>query len=43
MARDLQVIWVKREREGDRTTQIRLNSKQNSFSAIIPRYPIAHL
>jgi hypothetical protein len=40
MARDVEVIWVKREREyfcaGDWTTQIRLNAKENFFSAVIP-------
>jgi len=40
MAKDMQVIWVKREPEyfceGDWTTQIRLNQKQNFFSAVIP-------
>ena len=39
MARDMQVIWVRREWEyfcgGDWTTQIRLNSKENFVSAVI--------
>jgi hypothetical protein len=40
MARDVEVIWVKRESEyffkGGWTTQIRLRLKENFFSAVIP-------
>src|SRR6202030_2249671 len=42
-ARDVEVIWVKREWkyfcEGDWTTQIRLKPKENFFSAVIPDDP----
>jgi hypothetical protein len=40
MARDIEVIWVKSEPEyfcgEDWTTQIRLNPKENFFSAVTP-------
>jgi hypothetical protein len=39
-AKDIEVIWVRSEGEyfcrGDWTTQIRLNSKENFFFAVIP-------